>query len=353
MHLLLVDDDAGLRELVRTTFELVDVEVTELGTVAGAELALTQRTADVVVIGIDDASAERVELLRWLKSRKSTRKTAVVVLSGDAETGRLATELGADAFVPKPFSPLQLLAVAERVCGRPAAVPLFEAVPEGPDAQLLLYARDLRHLLELERGHKTLLQASYRGAVAGLASALETRNVGGRGHPERVKRYALALTRVVEPELARDPGLELGFLLHDVGMVGIPDAILRKPGPLAPDEWAVVRTHPVLGAQLLSSLSLLRGDGISVVRSHHERWDGKGYPDGLAGAAIPLGARILALADALDAMLTGRHYRPPVGWEEAVREIDREAGKQFDPGVVAAFAEVAPKLRALGLALAA
>ena len=353
MHLLLVDDDAGLRELVRTTFELVDVDVSEADTVAGAELALAQRTPDVVVIGIDDVGVERTQLLRWLKSRRSTRSPAVVVLSADPETGRLATELGADAFVPKPFSPLQLLAVAERVAGRPTAVPLVEPAPDGPDAQLLLYARDLRHLLELERGHRTLLQASYRETVAGLASALETRNVGGRGHPERVRRYALALTRIVEPELVNDPGLELGFLLHDVGMVGIPDAIVRKPGPLTPDEWAVVRTHPVLGAQLLSTLSLLRGDGIAIVRSHHERWDGSGYPDGLIGPAIPLGARILALADSLDAMLTGRHYRAAVGWEEAARELQRQAGRQFDSGVVAAFVEATPKLRGLGLALTA
>src|SRR5439155_27136872 len=97
----------------------------------------------------------------------------------------------------------------------------------------------------------------------------------------------------------------------------------------------------------------LRGDGIAIVRSHHERWDGSGYPDGLLVPAIPLGARILALADVLDAILTGRHYRPAVGWEEAAQEIERQAGKQFDPGVVAAFAEATPKLRGLGLALTA
>jgi response regulator RpfG family c-di-GMP phosphodiesterase len=346
VHLLLVDGDAGLRELVRTTFELVDVDVTEAANAAVAERAVAERPPDVVVVGFDAAEVERAELVRRLKSRRKTRSIPLVALSGDGETGLLATRLGADAFVPKPFSPLQLLAVAERLAGRQTAVPLIEAMPEGPDAQLLLYARDLRSLLELERGHRTLLQTSYREAVGALASALETRNVGGRGHPERVRRYALALARIVEPDLAGDPGLELGFLLHDVGMIGIPDAILRKPGPLDPDEWSVVRTHPQAGTQLLSALSLLRGEGIAIVRSHHERWDGTGYPD-------RLGARILALADTLDAMLTGREYRPPVAWKTAVYEIEREAGGQFDPGVVAAFGEAAPKLRALGLALSA
>jgi response regulator RpfG family c-di-GMP phosphodiesterase len=351
MRLLLVDDDAGLRELVRTTFELVDVEVTEADSAEAAWRALPERRPDVIVLDLGMPNTDGAELFRRLRSDRSTRSIPVVLLSGDPEAGKLATELGIDAFLPKPFSPLQLLAVAERLAGSPTAIPLLEAVPEGPDAQLMLYARDLRHLLELERGRRSLVETSCREAVGALASALETRSVGGRGHPDRVRRYALELTRLVEPELADDPSLEFGFLLHDAGMVGIPDSILRKPGPLEADEDAVLQAHPQLGAQLLSGMSLVRGSGLEVVRSHHERWDGTGYPDRLAATEIPLSARIFAVADALDAMLSGRPFRAAISWSDAAEEIHAESGRHFDPTVVTAFDEAATRLRALSLAL--
>jgi len=349
LRLLLVDDDAGLRELVRTTFGLVDVELDEADSADAAEVLLAERLPDVIVLDLSMPRVDGVEFFSRLRSERRTRSIPVVLLSGDDEAARVAAELGIDAFLPKPFSPLQLLAVAERLAGGPAAITLRDAIPDGPDAQLLLYARDLRQLLELERGRRSLVESSSREAVLALACALETRGVGGRRHPDRVRRYALELTRVLEPDLEDDPSLEVGFVLHDVGMVAIPDSILRKPGPLEADEDAVVQSHPQLGAQLLSGMSLLRGAGLEVVRSHHERWDGTGYPDRLAANEIPLGARIFAVADALDAMLTGRPYRDALGWEEAADEIEAEAGRHFDPSAVAAFAEAAPKLRAIGL----
>jgi response regulator RpfG family c-di-GMP phosphodiesterase len=347
MRLLLVDDDAALRELVRTTFELVDVEVIEAENADAAERALAESRPDIVVLDLGMPRVDGAELFERLRRDGATRAIPVIFLSGDPDAARVASELRVDAFLPKPFSPLQLLAVAERLAGSVTPIPLGMPVREGPEAQLLLYARDLRHLLELERGRHDLLQSSYREVVVALASALEIRTAGGAGHPERVRRYALELTRLVDPELLADTSLEHGFLLHDVGMSVLPDDILRKPSALAPDERRAVETHPLLGAQLVSGLSLLRGEGLGVVRSHHERWNGSGYPDRLRGAEIPVGARIFAVADALDAMLTGRPYREPVEWDVAAREIEREAGRQFDPTVVAAFGEASPKLQAI------
>jgi putative two-component system response regulator len=347
MRLLLVDDDAALRELVRTTFELVDVEVVEAESAEAAERALAERRPDIAVVDLGMPRVDGAELFHRLKADPATRGIPVIFLSGDPEAARIASELRVDAFLPKPFSPLQLLAVAERLAGSVAPIPLGAPVQDGSEAQLLLYARDLRHLLELERGRHDLLNNSYREVVVALAGAIEIRTAGGHGHPERVRRYALELTRLVEPDLATDMTLEHGFLLHDVGMAAMPDSILRKVGPLLIDERRVLETHAMLGAQLIAGLALLRGEGLGVVRHHHERWDGSGYPDGLRGAAIPAGARIFAVADALDAMLTGRPYREPVDWETAAREIEREAGAQFDPAVVAAFGEASPRLQAL------
>jgi HD-GYP domain-containing protein (c-di-GMP phosphodiesterase class II) len=136
-----------------------------------------------------------------------------------------------------------------------------------------------------------------------------------------------------------DPELEFGFLLHDVGKVAVPDAVLFKPGSLTAEERGMICRHPVIGSEILRDVDFL-GDAKLVVRHHHERWDGTGYPDSLAGEQIPAAARVFAVADALDALTTDRPYRRAVGWAEARREIEREAGAQFDPAVVAAYAAI-------------
>jgi ribonuclease P protein subunit RPR2 len=290
---------------------------------------------------------------RELKSDPHLRELPVVMLTGSIEAGDEARRAGADAFLTKPFSPLRLLAVVERLAGGLYGIPFPKTETDGPeDEQLLLYARDLRYLLEIERGQRALLQEAYRATVAALASALEQKDTGTRAHSQRVQRYAIELAWAVEPDLLADPSSEYGFLLHDVGKIGIPDRVLLKPGPLRPSERRLMETHTVLGEQMLSAVSFLAGEGLRVVRSHHERWDGGGYPDGLGGEEIPLGARIFAVADALDAMTSDRPYREGGTWQEAAREIVSCAEKQFDPDVVEAFVERELELRAIQAELA-
>jgi ribonuclease P protein subunit RPR2 len=150
-------------------------------------------------------------------------------------------------------------------------------------------------------------------------------------------RYAVELTKAIDPELTDDQSTEYGFLLHDVGKIGIPDDILLKAGPLTLAERRRMETHTVLGEQMLGGVAFFRGEGLRVVRSHHERWDGHGYPDRLTGTDIPLGARIFAVADALDAMTSNRPYRNAVSWAAAGREILAQSKRQFDPAVVKSF----------------
>src|SRR5205814_188056 len=145
--------------------------------------------------------------------------------------------------------------------------------------------------------------------------------------------------------LLHDPSLEYGFLLHDVGKIGVPDHILQKPGRLNKEERSVMRGHAALGADLLARVPLLQEAGLAVIRSHHERWDGSGYPDMLAGQEIPLPGRIFAVADTLDAMTSDRPYRDALPWQAAVAEIRNEAGRQFDPAVVEAFRACEPQLQ--------
>jgi HD-GYP domain-containing protein (c-di-GMP phosphodiesterase class II) len=174
-------------------------------------------------------------------------------------------------------------------------------------------------------------------AVAALLAALELRHAGTCRHAERVADLAMNLTAIASPELGSMEGLGHAYLLPDIGKIGLPDAILLKPGRLTPAEMRVVQTHPRLGARLVRRLRFLSPLAHDVVACHHERWDGGGYPRKLAGAAIPLAARIFAVADAFDAMTHERPYRPAVSTEEAVAELRRCAGTQFDPLVVSAF----------------
>ena len=193
--------------------------------------------------------------------------------------------------------------------------------------QLERYAADLREVFKQERSRAQELRDSYKATVRALSNAVEARDAYTGKHAERVTAYGIALAQATGLDTNLRPGIEFGFLLHDVGKVAVPDAILFKPGRLEPDEFALIARHPVVGSEILRDVDFL-GEGKLVVLHHHERWDGGGYPDGLAGEDIPLAARVFAVADALDALTTDRPYRG---------EIRAHAGSQFDPGVVAAF----------------
>jgi response regulator RpfG family c-di-GMP phosphodiesterase len=348
VRLLLVDDDPGLRALLRATLDAVDIEVEDAADAKAAVTAIRQRRPDAIVLDVNLPGLDGLSFCRQLKRDRATREIPIVVLSGsDGGTADAAREAGADSFLRKPFSPLELLAVVERLAGGLYGIPFRASNKREPQEQLLLYARDLRHLLEIERGQRHLLESAYHETVAALATALETKDTGTRAHSQRVQRYAVELTKAVGPDLIDDQSTEYGFLLHDVGKIGIPDEILLKPGPLTPAERRRMETHTVLGEQMLRGVAFLHGEGLRVVRSHHERWDGSGYPDGIGGTEIPLGARIFAVADALDAMTSDRPYRKALSWAAAGREILSESKRQFDPRVVEAFTARERSLRTI------
>jgi diguanylate cyclase (GGDEF)-like protein len=352
-RVLFVDDDPSLLTLLRTTFELVDIEIADATTAADALAAIAARPPDVVVLDIGLPDIDGLTLCRRLKDDPATDWIGIVLLTGAEDAEASARRAGADALLRKPFSPLELLAAVERLAGGLSAGPFDGGRGVPSDEQLLLYAADLRRLLEIERGRQALLQRTYRQTVTALAGALESKDFGTATHSQRVQRYAVELAQAIEPNLLLDPSVEYGFLLHDVGKIGIPDRILQKPGPLDDSELRLMRTHTLLGEQLLRDVELLHGDGLKVVRGHHERWDGLGYPDGLAGKEIPLAARIFTVADVLDAITSDRPYRAARTWDEAAAEILAGRGRQFDPDVVDAFRERDPALRGIRRELAA
>lgn len=190
------------------------------------------------------------------------------------------------------------------------------------------YAQSRQYAVDLRKTYRRLQHAIFQ-SLLGLANALEAKDPYTRGHSERVATLArrVALAAGVSPSGA-DTIAQAG-LLHDLGKIGIPEQVLRKPGPLDPEEWAMMRRHPIVGAQIVAPLEFF-ADGAIIVRHHHERHDGSGYPDGLREQLIPLGSRIVAVADVYDALTSDRPYRPRLSRDEAVRRLQAEAGRTLD-----------------------
>jgi putative nucleotidyltransferase with HDIG domain len=207
------------------------------------------------------------------------------------------------------------------------------------ERQLARYAADLRETFKQERKRTQELHKSYMATVRALANAVEARDAYTGKHAERVAAYALLIAHAAGLDLAHDREIEFGFLLHDVGKVAVPDAILFKPGRLTPEERLVIEQHPVTGHQIVREIDFL-GQARDVIRHHHERFDGTGYPDRLAGEAIPLSARVFAVADVLDALTTERPYRLASSIAQAREMIVAGSGSQFDPAIIAAFGEI-------------
>jgi len=203
--------------------------------------------------------------------------------------------------------------------------------------QLEHYAADLREIFKQERNRAQELRRSYKATVLALANAVEARDAYTGMHAERVAAYGLRIAHAAGVDV--DPQVEFGFLLHDIGKVAVPDGILFKPGPLTAEERALIARHPTVGCEILRHIDFLDEAKI-VVMHHHERWDGDGYPAGLAGETIPAQARVFAVADTLDALTTERPYQRAVPWREARQVIRANSGTQFDPAVVAAYEAV-------------
>ncbi len=204
------------------------------------------------------------------------------------------------------------------------------------ERQLERYAADLRDTFKEERTLTQQLTRSYRATVRALSNAVEARDAYTGKHAERVAAYGIEIARALGLHRPDAPELEFGFLLHDIGKVAVPDAILYKPGALTDDERALMARHPAVGAEIVGGIEFL-SEAAEIVRCHHERWDGSGYPDGLAGEEIPMAARVFAVADVLDALTTDRPYRAAFSLRQARAMIAEESGTHFDPEVVDAF----------------
>jgi cyclic di-GMP phosphodiesterase len=324
---LVIDDDPLLCELLRVALELEGIEVAEAHHVIQAEKLLADSVPDVVVLDLGLPGVDGVFYCERLRESPRTKAMPIVAISGSEAAGAQALSAGANTFLHKPIDPVHLLATVEHLVGL-APLESHDAGGTG----------ELRRLIAIGQRQHDLLTDAYRQTMEALSDALESRDFGTSAHSRRVTSYATRLTLEIDPSLIDDPTLEWGFLLHDVGKIGIPDRILLKQTSLTSAERRCIENHTLIGERLVAHVPLLRGAGLGVVRSHHERWDGDGYPDGTAGDATPPAARIFAVADALDAMTDVRPYRRPLNWDDALAELTRNRGTQLDPDVTDAIA---------------
>ena len=330
-QILIVDDDAQVRDVLHQIFLSADYGcLLATNGLEGLEVFRASRPP-LTVTDLKMPVMDGIALLDEI--RREDADAAVIVLTGapDVKTAIDSLKLGAYDFIMKPVNVDELLFAAERALER---------------RQLLIERREYHELLERRVEEATReLQDAYRATLEALGSALDSRDVGTEAHSRRVHGYALATARAYGVPEADIPDLERGVLLHDIGKIGIPDAILLKPGKLTPEEWQTMRRHPEIGKRLIEGVPFLRG-AIPIVFCHHEKWDGSGYPRGLRDEEIPLGARIFAVVDAFDAITFDRPYSKAVTFDTAFAEIKRSTGTHFDPTVAKAFLRVPEKVLA-------
>jgi putative nucleotidyltransferase with HDIG domain len=330
-RLLIADDDVAVRSVL-TDFLSADYECEAVGSAEGALALLESGEYQIVLSDISMEGMSGLELIP--RVRDLSPDTLVIMVSGsqDIETAVEALRAGAFDYIVKPFD-LEHLQFAVR---RALEHQRLLAAKRGYETYL---ERMIEQRTEELDGALRSCENAYRMTLKALVAALETRDSETHGHSERVVNFSLRLGQELGLDAEQLRSLEFGSLLHDIGKIGVPDAILRKPAKLTEEEWVRMREHPLHGQKILRGIEFLEG-AAKVVAQHHEKWDGTGYPLGLRGAQIDLNARIFAVADAFDAITSDRVYRSGRTYDEALAELDAFASRQFDPGVVEAFRRV-------------
>ena len=329
--ILVVDDDPAVREVLTAILREEGYAVTQAPSAQQALDALSAVTGRMPIVLSDLKMPDHDG--QWLLDQVLRRwpLAAVVMLTGygDTENAVECLKRGACDYLLKPPRITELIRAIERASSRRRLATARQRYQEGLERRVEEKTAALSHAL-------AGIATAYSSTLAALVAALDAREHETSDHSQRVVRYTLGIAARMDVDAASLEDIGRGALLHDIGKIGVPDSILLKPGPLTPLEWAEMRRHPEIGWQIIQSIPFLAVPA-EIVLSHQERWDGGGYPRGLKGEAIPLGARIFMLADTLDAMTSDRPYRRASSYGEARAEIGRCAGTQFDPRAVEAF----------------
>ncbi len=328
-RILVVDDEESIREVVATMLETQGYRCTAVSNGRAALQHLEKDSLDLVLSDMVMPEMDGLKLLEWLRGHNDDIPIIMVTAMHDLATALEAIRRGAYDYILKPFEKDQLFLSVRR------ALEHRRLVLENRN-----YQRNLEKLVEertaqLSRALSQLEQ-SYDHTLEALGGALDLKDTETEGHCQRVTAFTISIAKAMSVDRALLPQIARAAFLHDIGKMAIPDHILRKPGPLTDEEREVMRRHSEIGYAMLSRIPFLR-EAAEIVLAHQEFYDGTGYPRGLRGEEIPLGARIFAVADTLDAMTSDRPYRRALPIAAAQEEIQRCSGTQFDPKVVEVF----------------
>jgi putative nucleotidyltransferase with HDIG domain len=328
-RILIVDDEEAIREVVSSLLETKGYQCSTVGNGREAIDQLQTNAFDLVLSDLVMPEMDGLQLLAWMQTNHPDIPIIMVTAMHDVSTALQAIRHGAYDYILKPFEKEQLFLSVRR------AVEHGRLVVENRN-----YQRNLEQLVEQRtgqlKGALNQLESSYDATLEALGGALDLKDSETVGHCKRVTAFTIAIAKAMKIDPAQLPQIARGAFLHDIGKMAIPDRILQKPGPLTDDEREIMRTHCDVGYNMLIRIPFLR-EAAEIVLAHQEHFDGSGYPRGLRGEAITLGARIFSIADALDAMVSDRPYRKALSIEHARKEITRCSGTQFDPKVVDVF----------------
>ena len=328
-RVLIVDDEPSVVNLLAETLRQEGYSC--WGCQSGKEAMHLMNTQqyDVILSDVHMPGMNGLELLRLIREKHPRLASVMITGEGDVRVGVQAMKEGADDYLLKPFKPAAVAVSINQVLHRKKL-----------EGELENYRLHLEEMVEDRteqlRGAMWQIDQIYDETLQALAAALDLRDNETAGHSRRVMKFSVEIAKGIGCNSEQLNSLTRGALLHDIGKIGVPDAILRKHGPLTDEEREQMKTHVRRGYNLLNHLAFLAG-AAEIVLTHHEQFDGGGYPQGLSGTKIPLGARIFAVADTLDAMTSDRPYRPATTFAVAREEIIKQSGKQFDPAVVSAF----------------
>src|ERR1700719_4277881 len=328
-NILVVDDEEAIREVVSTMLESKGYRCTAVSNGRAAQDQVKRTTPDLVLSDMIMPEMDGIKLSEWLRQYDPEIPVIMVTAIHDISTALEAIRRGAYDYILKPFEKDQLYLGVRR------ALEHRRLVLENRN-----YQRNLEVLVEERtaqlQGAIEQLEQSYDDTLEALGGALDLKDAETEGHCRRGTAFTIAIAKAISVDPALLPQIARAAFLHDIGKMAIPDMILRKPGPLTPEEREIMRTHCEIGYNMVTRIPFLR-EAAQIVLSHQEYFDGSGYPRGLKGEQIPLGARIFAVADALDAMISDRPYRKALSISHARGEIQRCSGTQFDPAVVEVF----------------